>query len=152
MADLKGILSSASGPNVKGLEGRKDDEGTKLRAREFFWDSIVLFVLSAIVGLTVIDVVTEFVRGSNVECYLPGGTGNMSQEYINTFCSGSLPRSEYFPVFIIISGVLIAVPHYLWLNHYGGNFDFFFSQVSTCLLYTSPSPRDATLSRMPSSA
>ena len=24
--------------------------------------------------------------------------------------------------------------------------------VSTCLLYTSPSPRDATLSRMPSSA
>ena len=26
------------------------------------------------------------------------------------------------------------------------------SQSSTCLLYTSPSPRDATLSRMPSSA
>ena len=26
------------------------------------------------------------------------------------------------------------------------------SDVSTCLLYTSPSPRDATLSRMPSSA
>ena len=26
------------------------------------------------------------------------------------------------------------------------------SGVSTCLLYTSPSPRDATLSRMPSSA
>ena len=25
-------------------------------------------------------------------------------------------------------------------------------QVTTCLLYTSPSPRDATLSRMPSSA
>ena len=25
-------------------------------------------------------------------------------------------------------------------------------KVSTCLLYTSPSPRDATLSRMPSSA
>ena len=25
-------------------------------------------------------------------------------------------------------------------------------QMSTCLLYTSPSPRDATLSRMPSSA
>ena len=26
------------------------------------------------------------------------------------------------------------------------------SRVRTCLLYTSPSPRDATLSRMPSSA
>ena len=31
----------------------------------------------------------------------------------------------------------------------GGNYIFY---LSTCLLYTSPSPRDATLSRMPSSA
>ena len=28
----------------------------------------------------------------------------------------------------------------------------FFMRVKVCLLYTSPSPRDATLSRMPSSA
>ena len=28
----------------------------------------------------------------------------------------------------------------------------FYDGISTCLLYTSPSPRDATLSRMPSSA
>ena len=28
----------------------------------------------------------------------------------------------------------------------------YFVHVKTCLLYTSPSPRDATLSRMPSSA
>ena len=31
---------------------------------------------------------------------------------------------------------------------FGGNI----TQVGVCLLYTSPSPRDATLSRMPSSA
>ena len=30
--------------------------------------------------------------------------------------------------------------------------DDLMSSVDTCLLYTSPSPRDATLSRMPSSA
>ena len=30
--------------------------------------------------------------------------------------------------------------------------NFGVKQVRTCLLYTSPSPRDATLSRMPSSA
>ena len=36
----------------------------------------------------------------------------------------------------------------------GTNQDMFFhsSNVEGCLLYTSPSPRDATLSRMPSSA
>ena len=93
--------------------------------------SIAHFVISAIVGLTVLDIITEFVRGSNVECYLPGGIGdNISQEYINTFCSGNLPFTQYFPVYIMITGALIAIPHYLWLNHYRGKFEFFFSQVS----------------------
>ena len=32
------------------------------------------------------------------------------------------------------------------------NFDFKLHEFYSCLLYTSPSPRDATLSRMPSSA
>ena len=32
------------------------------------------------------------------------------------------------------------------------NFDIHFTNEGPCLLYTSPSPRDATLSRMPSSA
>ena len=34
----------------------------------------------------------------------------------------------------------------------GGQREFIPSLVRACLLYTSPSPRDATLSRMPSSA
>ena len=34
-----------------------------------------------------------------------------------------------------------------WPSEYGGG-----GQPQVCLLYTSPSPRDATLSRMPSSA
>ena len=32
------------------------------------------------------------------------------------------------------------------------DFNFYGHQLVCCLLYTSPSPRDATLSRMPSSA
>ena len=35
---------------------------------------------------------------------------------------------------------------------YGTNNEFGFDYLRDCLLYTSPSPRDATLSRMPSSA
>ena len=41
-------------------------------------------------------------------------------------------------VVVIVVVIALASPRALW---------FFF-----CLLYTSPSPRDATLSRMPSSA
>ena len=43
-----------------------------------------------------------------------------------------------------------------WMFHYGidlvGSYGYGRIRAITCLLYTSPSPRDATLSRMPSSA
>ena len=39
-----------------------------------------------------------------------------------------------------------------WNNFLGGPATRDLSEVAPCLLYTSPSPRDATLSRMPSSA
>ena len=40
------------------------------------------------------------------------------------------------------------------INQAGEKLNFFFkkNKINFCLLYTSPSPRDATLSRMPSSA
>ena len=37
-------------------------------------------------------------------------------------------------------------------NNYDASLNYFDEIISSCLLYTSPSPRDATLSRMPSSA
>ena len=41
----------------------------------------------------------------------------------------------------------IPFQHNKYLNHYTD-----ISQIKTCLLYTSPSPRDKSSSRMPSSA
>ena len=37
-------------------------------------------------------------------------------------------------------------------NALGNGYEFVFAQAKDCLLYTSPSPRDRSLSRMPSSA
>ena len=52
-----------------------------------------------------------------------------------------LLQVDVLPVPYWLVGLLLAVGWWLWLELRG-----------TCLLYTSPSPRDATLSRMPSSA
>ena len=120
----------ASSVDVKNLEGRKNEDTGALTPRDFFWDSIAQFVLYVIAGITVFEAVAEWVRGSNVECFLPEGIGNATQEYINTFCSGNIPQTQYFPVYIAITGLLIAVPHYIWLNQYRGNFEFFFSLVA----------------------
>ena len=126
------IPIGTGGSDAKQLEGRAEGEEGKFLPREFFWDSVALYVVSAIIGLAAIDVVTEFIRGSSVSCYAPSGVvvSEKQEEYINNFCSASLPMTEYFPAFILVHGILIAIPHYLWLNHYGGNFDFFFTQAS----------------------
>ena len=51
----------------------------------------------------------------------------------------------YFPIAGIVAAVLLILVVLASLADV-------FTLVSNCLLYTSPSPRDATLSRMPSSA
>ena len=98
----------------------------KGQPREFFWDSIVLFVVYSIIGLTAVDVISEYLRGSSVECLVDRET----QPYMNSFCSSSVSASEYFPIFMVVHAILIGAPHYLWLNHYGGSFEFFFQLAS----------------------
>ena len=117
-----------SGTDPQKLEGKGDDTS---KPREFFWDSVTLYVVGIIIALAAIDAITEFLRGSSVSCFSPPGENvtEAQENYINSFCASSLPMTEYFPVFIVVHGILIAIPHYLWLNHYGGNFEFFFSQA-----------------------
>ena len=118
------------GDRLKDLEGRPRGEDGKNQPREFFWDSIVLYVVFSIIGLTVVDVISEYVRGSSVQCFTDLDNG-ATNEYVNNLCSSSVSVSEYFPVFMIVHGVLIGIPHYLWLNHYGGCFEFFFQLTSS---------------------
>ena len=126
------MMSADDGRNPKNLEGRPDEEHNTFRPREFFWDSVTLYVVSVIIALAAIDVLTEFIRGSNVSCF-PSDDVEISDhrnDYIRDFCSAHIPNTQYFPAFIVVHAILIAIPHYLWLNHYGGNFEFFFVQAS----------------------
>ena len=125
----------ATVPDPKELEGRKEGQTPAPQSRDFFWDSITLYIVSAILALTAIDVVTEFVRGgSEVQCYLPNETDSSLlanvQGYVNEFCAARIPSLQYLPALIAIHAILILAPHYVWLNYYGATLDFFFQHVS----------------------
>ena len=106
-----------------------------IKPKDFYWDQLVVILVSAILGLTFLDIAVEFFRGSGVQCYTPTTTvaGNTSEEFtrdqasfVNNYCYQSLPSSEYFPLFILAQGLAIIAPHFLWSSLFGQHFDFFF--------------------------
>ena len=137
------IFSDKSG-QVEELTGRGDEAKSdasptapkpSLKPKDFYWDQIVVVVVSAILGLTVLDIAVEFFQRTGVQCYTPASV-EMPDDFtrdraafVNSYCSESLPPSEYFPVFILAHGIMIVAPHYLWRSLFGGYFDFFFDLV-----------------------
>ena len=128
-------MAGGVGVDAKGLEGRKDGENAAPQSRDFFWDSVTLFVVGAIVALSAIDAISEFIRGSQVQCYYNQSTvvdqslENLA-DYVNEKCAASLPLAGFLPSFIAIHAILILAPHYIWLNMYGADLDSFFHLVS----------------------
>ena len=124
----------ASVPDAKELEGRKQNESDPApQSRDFFWDSITLYIVGTILALTAIDVVSEFLRGSDIKCYQPNETDSSLfssvESYVNEFCSGYLPPLQFLPSVIAIHAIAILAPHFVWLNAYGADLDFFFRHV-----------------------
>ena len=75
---------------------------------------------------------------------LHAGGGITSQDHLPTdlsSCEGYLPSLSP-SLFFLFLAIVLAQPLQIPLR----------PELTDCLLYTSPSPRDATLSRMPSSA
>ena len=132
---VKAILDTASD---------KKKSGDSIEAKEFFWDQFVKYLGSAILALVVLEVSVDFFRGGRVSCFHPADTfsvlhpnlltaeevyqfGRDQAAFLNSFCVSSIPVTEYFPLYIIIHGLLIIVPHYIWTSIHKGDFDSFFS-------------------------
>ena len=141
------MARSVGVPDARELEGRKDGENRpSSQSRDFFWDSVTLFVVGAILALSAIDVVSEFIRRSEVQCFFDRSAVNESfenvGEYVNERCAASLPPAEYLPAFIAVHAILILAPHYIWLNLFGAKLDSFFHLVSGLIRTREPSTGD----------
>ena len=97
-------------------------------------------------------------------------TQTLLRDYTNNtvgvFAQSTLPLSEKIAVegglridyntdydwFVLPRINLLLSFNRKWTSRIGGGLGYKLPTIFTCLLYTSPSPRDATLSRMPSSA
>ena len=95
--------------------------------KDFYWDQILFYLVSAILGLSFLDLSVEFFRGTIIKCYIADTAARKDQiAYFNNYCYESLPNSQYYLIFIIISALIIIAPHYLWTSYFGAYFIFFF--------------------------
>ena len=105
------------------------EEGSPV-LRDLFWDKAVVFLSSAIVALTAVDILTELLRGgSDIVCFLPAelNVSDGQEEFANSYCGRSVPDTQYLPIFVLIHGVLIATWHYIWRSSFSRELSLFLS-------------------------
>ena len=147
--NMRQMSGGGEGSAGEGKDGGGDTEGGgksyaernkgKIQQKEFFWDQFLIYIATIVALLTVLDVTLQFFRGGGLVCRVPGsivGEDNRTIEltrdevtYVNTFCQQSLSLAEYYPLFVLIQGLVLAAPQYLWAALFGGQFDFFFGLV-----------------------
>ena len=147
-AALKSFPGASANDLIFGTEAQKkghdksdgpgDEAEKEIEPKEFFWDQLILYIATIIALLTLLDVALQFLRSGGLFCYvdIPSTAEvNVSEvtrdqaAYINNYCLQDLSISEYYTAFILIQGILLAAPHYLWSSLFRGQFDFFFDLV-----------------------
>lgn len=118
-------------------DSEKGTDASRLTPKDFFWDQMVTIMVSAILGLTLLDIVAEFFRATGLQCYTPYNVeipyaNDFTRDraaFVNSYCYRRLPRGEFFTIFLLAHGILIIAPHFIWSSVFGGNFDHFFGLV-----------------------
>lgn len=122
---------------------KKEDE--KIQPKDFFWDQLITYFSGAILAVSLANVSIEFLFGRGVSCFPPSlfvgdndGSGGfdtvlevtrVQADYINDYCTESLPRTEYFPFYMILHATLLVAPQYLWSVLFKADLDSFFASV-----------------------
>ena len=109
----------------------KSEKTPVLEQKLFFWDNIIFYLASAILGLSVSNIVVDFLRPepNAVTCF-SYVTDRDQAAYINNYCNDFLPFSENFVLALVIHGVLLLAPHYLWKVYFSARIDFFFTHAA----------------------
>lgn len=107
---------------------------------DFFWDDVVYYGSSAMVVLTLLDLLATFL-GDAVHCYAPAaGAGSpagrpnltFSQEqFLNSYCAQFTRPADFFPFYLVVQVTFIYGVHFLWYSWFQGKFRYFVSLATS---------------------
>ena len=107
-------------------------QSPRLEQKMFFWDNIIFYLAFAILGLNFSNIIVDFLRPepNAVSCYTSLNTSRDQAAYINNYCNDYLPFSENFSLALVVHGVVLLAPHYLWKVYFSARVDFFFTHAA----------------------
>ena len=99
----------------------------KNKQKPFFWDSIIFSIAFSILGLSISSIILELLSDENsVACFT--SLENESQyTYINSYCHKFIPKTEYFPLILLLQATCLIAPHYGWTVFWSSKFESFLS-------------------------
>ena len=132
-ASIKGELEEKFEKNAETSQFESTRQvDTHLKPKLFFWDNIIIYLASTILGLSVSNIIVDFVRPepNMVVCYTPENVSLNQAVFINNYCYEYLPSSENFTLALVIHGAAMLVPYYLWKAYFSARIDFFFTHAA----------------------
>ena len=112
-------------------QAKSSEKTPVLESKLFFWDNIIFYLASAILGLSVSNIVVDFLRPepNAVACFTDVNNRDQAA-YVNNYCNDFLPFAENFVLALVIHGILLLAPHYLWKVYFSARIDFFFTHAA----------------------
>ena len=125
------------------LESKKK-VSAELQPKDFFWDQFLKYISAATLSQVLLTLSVSFFNKDEVVCFQPLSTSSLIEisnttgtidlqrshsTYTNKYCEESTPVTKHLPIFILLHGLLLSVPHFIWNAVNKGDFDSFFTIV-----------------------
>ena len=111
-------------PNPKSrFEG---EQSVSTRPGDLFWDQLMKYAATGMILVATINIVSSLISaGARVKCLTPDSYTGDQSAFINVYCSGHTPLTDYFRFYMLVQAILIAGPHLFWQSWFSGKLSFF---------------------------
>ena len=114
-------------------EKHKGKKFNDVEQKDFPWDLFMKYISSSILALTFTGIFVNFFMEDNaVSCFPPseidGRPSTLNEaSFIDQHCANNyrIMLRKYFPIYLLVQGLVLIIPHYMWSSVFERDFDTF---------------------------
>ena len=100
------------------------EESVSTRPGDLFWDLLMKCAATGMILVAALDIIA-LITSVGVKCLTPDSYTRDQSAFINGYCSGHTPVTDYLLFYMLAQAILIAGPHLFWQSWFSGKSSFF---------------------------